>query len=360
MTLTIGIDARPLAGQLTGIGRYVLELCQALDAELPHARFFAYSPYPLSVALPSDRWTARLPERPPTLMGGYFWFKFMAPQLIARDRLDWFFGTRTLLPRLAPDVRTVSLAHDLNHLIVPCTMTPLNRVAHALYFRHDVQRATRLVANSGGTARRLERHTGRKANIVVSPGVAAQFMNAIPIDEIARVRSTLDLDGPYLLSVATFEPRKNIGALIDAFLTLKAAGQLRNHTLVLAGAGGWGQSGLARKLEQGIPGIRRVGFVHDADLPALYAGADAFVFPSIYEGYGMPVSEALACGTRVVTTDIPELREAAHGRAVLVAPDAASIAHGIEIALQQPRPVALPHHYNTECKRAFAALFTTE
>lgn len=359
MTFTIGIDARPLTGQLTGIGRYVLELCQALDTGLPHARFFAYSPYPLSVSLPSSRWTTRLPERAPTLMGGYFWFKLLSPRLIARDRLDWFFGTRTLLPRLAPGVRTVSLAHDLNHLVVPRTMTPLNRLAHALYFRRDVRRATHVAANSEGTAGRLERYTDRKVDVVVAPGVAPQFIDFIDANEIARVRSVFGLDGPYLLSVATFEPRKNIGALIDAFLALKAEGQLRDHTLVLAGAGGWGQSALARRLEQGIPGIRRLGFVDDADLPSLYAGAEAFVFPSIYEGYGMPVSEALACRTRVVATDIPELREAAHGRAVLVAPDTAAIARGIEHALLLPRPTPLPRDYNADSKRAFAALFTT-
>lgn len=358
MNIQIGLDARPLTGQLTGIGRYVLELCHALDQHLPHATFFAYTPYAPSVAMPSERWIVRRPESVPAQLGGYFWFKYLSPPLIARDRLDWFFGTRTLLPRLAAGVRTLSLVHDLNHVIVPWTMTPLNRLAHALYFRRDVRRATHVVADSEGTASRLASYTGRNADVVVAPGVRPEFEANIDTNEVMRVRTAFDLQGPYLLSVATFEPRKNIGALVDAFLALKAAGQLRDHTLVLAGAGGWGQSELGRRLEPGIPGIRRLGYVDDADLPALYAGADAFVFPSVYEGYGMPVSEALACGTRVVATDIPELREAAQGRAVLVAPDAAAIARGIEQVLRRPRPAPLLRGYNAEGLRKFAALFS--
>ncbi|MDI1254298.1 glycosyltransferase family 1 protein [Thermomonas sp.] len=357
--MRIGIDARPLAGQLSGIGRYVLELCHTLDAAFPDAEFFAYSPYSPSVALPSQRWIERQHEWQLTHLGGYFWLKYLAPSLIAHDRLDWFVGTRTLLPSLPENLRSISVAYDLNHVIVPRTMTPANRLAHTLFLRHDVRRATRVVAISAGTASRLARYTGRRADLVVHPGIAPHFGVQHP-NEIDRVRAKHGLNGPYLLSVATFEPRKNIGALIDAFLALKAAGRLRDHTLVLAGAGGWGQSGLARQLEQGIPGIRRLGFVDDADLPPLYAGADAFVFPSIYEGYGMPVAEALACGTRVVATNIPELREAAHGRAVLVDPDAASIASGIEQSLLQQRPDPLPRDYNAESKRAFAALFTAD
>lgn len=355
--ISIGLDARPLTGQLTGIGRYVFELCHALDRELPEAKFLAYTPYAPSVAMPSDRWQVRLPESVPARLGGYFWFKFLAPALIARDPLDWFFGTRTLLPRLGAGVRTVSLVHDLNHVIVPRTMTPLNRWAHRLYFRGDVRRATRVVANSAGTAERLLRHCGRRADLVLPPDVAAHFA-APPADRVAALRSRLGLAGPYLLSVATMEPRKNLAALIAAFQSLRDHGALAGFTLALAGGGGWGEGELAERLRRGIPGVRHLGFVDDADLPGLYAGAEAFVFPSLYEGYGIPVAEALACGTRVVTTDIPELREAAQGRAVLVAPDTAAIALGIEQVLRQPRPAPLSRGDNAAGLRAFAGLFS--
>lgn len=355
--MVIGIDARPLTGQLTGIGRYVFELCHAMDKALPDASFYAYTPYLPSVELPSTRWLVRRPVRVPAHLGGYFWFKFLSPPLIARDRLDWFFGTRTLLPRLVPGVRTISLVHDLNHLIAPRTMTPLNRLAHALFFRRDVLRATRVIANSHGTAGRLAGYCGRQADLVVPPGAAPHFV--VPAGgEAARVRSHFDLQGPYLLSVATLEPRKNIAMLVEAFLALRDAGELPGYTLALAGGGGWRQGELADRLRRGIPGVRHLGYVDDTDLPGLYAGADAFVFPSLYEGYGIPVVEALACGTRVVATDIPELREAAQGRSVLVAPDVASIARGIIEALARPRPTTAPMDGNGAQKQAFARLFT--
>ena len=95
---------------------------------------------------------------------------------------------------------------------------------------------------------------------------------------------------------------------------------------------------MAQRLRRGIPGVVALGYVDDADLPALYSGADAFVLPSLYEGFGIPVAEALACGTRVVASDIPELHESTRGQATFVAPDPASIARGIVEVLDRPRP----------------------
>lgn len=335
--VSIGVDARPLTGQLTGIGRYVLDLCQRIDAAMPHALFYAYSPYPLSVTLPSSRWTIRRPNHVPPLLGGYFWFKFLSSQLIRRDDLQWFFGTRTLLPPLPSAVRTLSLVHDFNHILAPATMTSLNRAAHACYFRPDIARATRLLVNSRGTAEKLEQYYGRRADLVVPPRVAASF-HRVTDSQVKAARRHFGLPQSYLLSVATMEPRKNLAALVDAYCTLRQAGRLADHSLVLAGGGGWRQGALARRLRNGVPGVRRLGYVDEALLPGLYAGASAFVFPSIYEGFGIPVAEALACGTPVVCTNIPELREAADGKAILVGTNPASIADGILRALDGPRP----------------------
>lgn len=339
--IRIGVDGRPLLGQRTGIGRYVADLCAELDAQCPEAEFIAYVPRARQVPLPSARWTLRAPAWQPPKAGGYFWFKWLSRALIASDDLDWFFATRTLLPQLGPAVKTVSLVHDLNHVVAPDSMTLLNRLAHARYFRGDVLRATRVATNSAGTARRLEAYCGRRASCIVPPWPPAQFHPAPP-DAVARVRESFGLSGPYLLSVATLEPRKNIGALVDAFLALQARGALPGFRLALVGGAGWGTSALARRIEAGLPGVLRLGYVPDEQLPALYSGAAAFVFPSHYEGFGMPVAEALACGTPVVCTDIPELRESSRGMATYVAPEPDAIAAGILSAVAGPRPAAVP------------------
>lgn len=335
--IRIGVDGRPLLGQPTGIGRYVADLCHELDRQCPEAHFFAYVPQLQDVALPSARWQLRAPARLPPRAGGYFWFKFLSRELIAADDLDWFFATRTLLPRLGPRVRSVSLVHDLNHVIAPASMTLLNRLAHACYFRRDVRRATKVVANSQGTARRLREYCSTPVSRVLPPRPADHFRPAASGD-VERMREVLGLRGPYLLSVATLEPRKNIGSLVDAFVDLRTQGALQDHALALVGASGWGTSSLARRIDAGIPGVVRLGYVPDALLPALYTGAEAFVFPSHYEGFGIPVAEALACGTPVVCTDLPELREASGNAATYVAPDPGSIAQGILAALAGGRP----------------------
>jgi glycosyltransferase involved in cell wall biosynthesis len=154
--------------------------------------------------------------------------------------------------------------------------------------------------------------------------------------------SRLGVKRPYLLSVATPEPRKNLVAVLRAFIDLKKEGKLREHQLVLAGPTGWKNRALSEGLgEARAHGLVLAGYVPDDLMPTLYGQADALVFPSLYEGFGMPVLEARACGARVVTTNIPELREAGDEYVVYVEPTLEGIKAGIlqAIASSQPPPV---------------------
>lgn len=339
--LRIGIDGEALRAPLSGVGHYVHRLCCELESLLPEAHFFAYARLPAErLALPSARWTLR--QEPVPLLRrvpSFAWLRTRGAQLCAKDRLDVFWAGRTLHARLPPPVRTVVTVHDLNHRLVPETMQRSTRWSHRLWFDADVGRADTVLANSQGTADRLLALLKRRADGVVRPGLAPQFQPLEPHEESAAraALQPLGIASPYLLSVATLEPRKNVATLFRAFVELKQAGELPNHQLVLVGAKGWQDPALERELRAAESlGVVMAGYVPDALMPALYACADALVCPSLYEGFGMPVLEARACGTRVVIADVPELREAGGILATVVPPTTSGVRDGILRALASP------------------------
>jgi glycosyltransferase involved in cell wall biosynthesis len=342
-SLRIGIDGDALRAPLTGVGQYIFNLCRELDELLPEASFFAYSRLPASaVQLPSPHWQLRSePVQAFRRLPSFVWLKTRCRAMCATDKVDVFWAGRTLHPRLPGDVRTVCSVHDLNYLVVPETMQFQSRWSSRLWFRGDVLSADCVLANSEGTAERVRTMLGAEVGGVVLPGVTLQFHppSSGREMEIPENLVRLGVKRPYLLSVATPEPRKNLDAVLSAYIDLKKAGKLKDHRLVLAGPAGWKNRELGRRLtEANAYGLVLAGYVPDESMPVLYREADALVFPSLYEGFGMPVLEARACGARVVTTDLPELREAGDQYAIYVQPTVEGIKEGILRAIDSPKP----------------------
>lgn len=338
--MRIGIDGRELNPEKRGIGRYVWELCRALDRRVPDAEFVVYSRYSIELPVDSERWSLRTDPSPAgRRLSPLLWLKLRGGALCRSDRLDAFWGTAVFLPRLRRGVRTVVSVYDLCHLLTPQTFDPLHLRGVRLFFEADVRRADAVLTVSRGTADRLRRHLGRVAEGVVVPGIGPEFRPPAP-EVVEGCRKRYGLQGPYLLSVAAWEPRKNLALLTESFLDLKRQGHLPDHRLVLVGKEARrGMDDLRTMLRHdGGRDVVSLGYVPDADLPALYSGADAFVLASSYEGFGMPVIEARACGTRVVATDIPELHEAGGDEATYVQPTRAGIRQGILSALARARP----------------------
>jgi glycosyltransferase involved in cell wall biosynthesis len=336
-SVRVGLDGRCFAGEdhKAGVYRYVSELCRALDELLPEARFFVYLQRPLGhdPGL-SDRWVWRVEPVPFwRRVKGPVWLKLRAHRFVAQDRPHVFWASGTLCPHLSSQTKSVVTVYDLNHKLVPETM-PLGRLwSHRLFFARDVLRADAVAAISLGTAARLKQLLGREASAVVRCAVSPHFRRADQ-GSVKKCLEKYGVERPYLLSVATREPRKNLGLLLETFLSMKGEGLLREHRLVLAGAQGWKDRRITSVLKRSRASeILAIGYVPDDDLPALYSGADAFVFPSIYEGFGLPVLEARACGTPIVATDIPEIREAGGEDAVYVQPTADGVRSGILAAL---------------------------
>ncbi len=319
--IRIGIDGRALQNKRAGVGRYVFELCRALDSELPEAEFFIYSQHPVEMPVQSPRWVSRVESLPWAIrLKTALWLKLRTGKLCRQDKLNAFWASTTFVPPLPRSVNVVSTVYDLNHLIVPETMSTAGYWMARLFFSRDVRRANQVLVISKGTADRLHKLLGRQSDGVVLPSIGEQFKPQSP-EDVSSVLRRFGLEKPYLLAIGTLEPRKNLELLIRVFEGLRhTATGFNDCNLVLAGGAGWKNAQLRQLLEQHQAAVKHLGFVDDADLPALYSGALAFVFPSIYEGFGIPVLEARACGARVVASDIPEIREAGGEEGVFYAP----------------------------------------
>ena len=334
--MRIGIDGRTWEGTRTGVGRYTFELARELDAALPEAEFIVYSQQPVTLPIvTSPRWTLRVERRGwARWLKGTLWLKLCVGSLIREDKLDVFWAGSTLLPRLPRGVRSLSTVYDLNHKIVPQSMATSVLWAHRLFFDRDVCAADMVLAISKGTASRVESRLGRRGVGVIYPAASSLFRPPTPsaIQETLRVHG---LSQPYLLAVGTLEPRKNLELLIQVFLTMRQVGQLPGYCLVRAGGAGSKDTRLRELIAGNADAVRALGYVADHDLPSLYAGAAAFVFPSVYEGYGMPALEARLCGAKVLAADVAEIREACGEDGVFVTPDANGLRDGILEVLAQ-------------------------
>lgn len=269
------------------------------------------------------------------------WLKTRGWMLCWKDRLDVFWGTNAFLPTLPKRVRKVITVHDLCFQITPETYSIGHLWMNRLFFLKDVARADFVIANSRATAGRFREILGYLPPVIY-PAVGDCFTPRTG-EEITQCLRTYGICQPYIFHAAAWEPRKNIERLIQAFLMLKDDGSFSHYTLVLAGSTAWKcrriQALTARNRHNGVVSL---GYVPDKHLPSLYSGADVFVFPSIYEGFGMPVLEARACGTRVVATDTPELREAGGKDAVYIQPTREGICDGILKALRKGKPASAP------------------
>lgn len=338
--MRIGIDGRELYHERRGIGRYVLELCRELDRCLPEAEFFVYNRVPVALPVASDRWTLRTDPSPlGQRLSPLLWLKLRGGLLCRKDELDVFWGTSPFLPRLPPGVRSVVSVFDLCQVFTPETFDPLHLLGVRLFFARDVRKADAVLAISQGTSHRLQEHLGRLANAIVYPAVREIFMPQ-PEEAIRSCRELYHLPDSYLLTVAAWEPRKNLERLVRAFIELRERGLLPDRKLVLVGKRDRRSKRLTDLLEQDAgQRVVSLGYVPDEYLPFLYAGAEVFVLPSLYEGFGLPVLEARACGARVVASDTPELREAGGSDAIYVQPTTEGIQEGILTALaRKPHP----------------------
>jgi glycosyltransferase involved in cell wall biosynthesis len=312
--MRICIDVSPAVHHRAGLGRYAQELTAALldvDREYEYVGFY-HRPAEAQVDPPLDRLphlTTNLPTKPWRMSALLAHFT-RVPQDRLFPGVDLFHATDHLLPRLSK-VKSVFTLHDLVFRFYPEAHKPLNRWFLTLMMPRFLQAADAVIAVSECTKRDVMRLYGLdEAKIrVIYEGVNPRLGTAPP-EAIAAARHRYNLTDSFILCVGTIEPRKTLTLLLEAFQALK--NQRTESKLVIVGKKGWLYEGFFRRLrELGLEDeVIFPGFVPDEDLPAVYSAADLFVFPSLYEGFGLPVLEAMACGAPVIcsnTSSLPEI-----------------------------------------------------
>jgi glycosyltransferase involved in cell wall biosynthesis len=287
----------------------------------------------------------------------------MLPRRLAQGDADLLWSPITTLPLRSPVPGVVTI-HDLTAILMPETHRTKVRWSVLPFIRPTLERARAVVAISQATAADLRFHfpqTAEKLHVVYN-GIDADF---VPGDErtIAETRAELDSPGGYLLYAGTLEPRKGIDILLEAWATARRDAP-ETPPLILAGPYGWHSRGLLREIEQlAGKGVRYLGRVERPRLVRLMQAARCFVYPSQYEGFGLPPAEALACGVPVIACDSSSLPEVVGEAGLLVEPgDTAGLAAAIRHLLAEPgleaelRARALPQAARFSWPRAAAEM----
>jgi glycosyltransferase involved in cell wall biosynthesis len=347
--LRIGIDYTAAARQGGGIGRYTRELIGAVLALQPDHDFVLLAgtaglgdawqrqaqvlralaaPDRLILrTLPlTDDWMARLWHR----------LRLPLPANLMTGKLDLFYAPDFLLPPLIGDLRTFVTIHDLSFLRHPETFPPQLRAYLESAVPRSAERADAILTDSEATRRDVIDLLGvipeRVTTILL--GVSEAFTPDVAPGERAHLQDAYAIGArPYVLAVGTVQPRKNYARLIDAIDRVREAVDVE---LIIVGQPGWLADGVL-EAAAARDHVRLLGFVDDADLPALYRQASVLAFPSLYEGFGLPPLEAMACGTPAVASTASSVPEAVGDAGLMVDPlDVAGWADALIAVLTDP------------------------
>jgi glycosyltransferase involved in cell wall biosynthesis len=344
IVMRIAIDGRTIVELSSGVGMYAERIVRGLLQIDHHNEYFLFLTEPAP--------TLQFPNLTHILIDGYhqmflkqWWENISVPHFLAARKIDLYFSpsyTLPILPRFANfgrllplpaqwkipfnidrRVKYVTAIHDLVGFALPETFTLKMRLWQRLFVSNAVHVADRILASSESTQRDLFRffEFDRKKVSVVYLSLDDRFAPVTHRRLLAKVRTKYSLPERFILSVGTIEPRKNIAGVARAYSLLPQ--HLRDKCkLIIAGGKGWHTDAIFEEIKQlGIQDdVTFLGFVDHEDLPSLYSLAAVLVYPSLYEGFGFPPLEAMACGTPVITSTRSSLPEVVGHAAILTEP----------------------------------------
>lgn len=314
--MRIGFDAKRVFNNFTGLGNYSRFVIDALSDHFPDNEYILYTPR-IRQHPEVEKYRTFDIKQPPKGKSGAWWRTFTIADDIRRDRLDVYHGLSNELPlRKTPGIKTVVTVHDLIFLRFPEYYGMIDVSIYKWKLKKACQSADAIVAVSQQTASDLKDFLGVDESKlhVVYQGCHPSFFHDVSVDD---VRKKFNLPNEFILYLGTIEKRKNAGLIIKALSLMK-----QKVPVVLVGR----PTRYMAELEELIDKYHvrdHVKFIHDAsfaDLPALYHAASVFVYPSVFEGFGIPIVEAIACGVPVITSNGSCFSEAGGPHCIYVNP----------------------------------------
>ncbi|REA02038.1 glycosyltransferase family 1 protein [Haloferax sp. Atlit-6N] len=322
--MTLGLDARSLVGNPSGVGNYLRGVL-ASDAFTYETR--GYTATAGEIAFDGPRFTRTvaqpfvLAERALGPAQPIWWLNLTLRRALRHDNVDCYFGPNFLKPARC-SLPSVIVVHDLVHRVHPEVHTPLYRWYLRAFLPNSIRTADHILVVSESTKQDLHRlYDVADDRVTVAPPAADDRFTprSLSENERQRLREAYDLPEEFLLYVGNIEPRKNLSTVVDALRKLPETDRL---PLVIVGQHHVPAPELERRLNADWADslIHRAGYVPDSDLPKLYNMATAFVYPSVYEGFGIPPLEAMQSGTPVITSNRSSLPEVVGDAGVTVDP----------------------------------------
>ena len=315
--MKIGVDARPLSYQLTGIGIYLKHLLDEIQ-ELDHQNDYCLiSNGPIGYDLKNPRWSKIAGGLDRKLLSS-LWMQVNVPVIAAKMNFDLFWGSRHHLPLLlSSGIKTVVTVHDVVNRLHPGTMALPNLLVERLLMKLSLKRSDAIIADSRSTAADIEGQLGISSNKIDTIHLGTPVF---PKEPECGTEQSNDLPSKYFLFVGTLDPRKNFKRIFKAFELLRPL----NHGLhlVIIGGEGWKNRDFLEMVDKHPlkAQIYMPGYLPRNQLVSYYKNAICLMFPSLYEGFGLPILEAMSCGTPVITSNVSSMKEVAGSAALLVNP----------------------------------------
>jgi glycosyltransferase involved in cell wall biosynthesis len=320
----IAVDAFPLATNAgSGIANYLRNILSSLLILDCKNKYFLYCKDPIDMAR-AENVVPRFDSRPGNIsrsFGNSLWLFSKGIRMMKKDNIDLLWGTRHMLPPyVSRRIRKILTVHDLVWHYYPETMDRYNLLIMGLLAERAIKAADHIIAVSEASARAISEITGiQREKISVIHHGTDRYIPLNKNDSAEFIADKYKTRKQYLLTVGTVEPRKNLKMLLRVFAPLKGG----DYQLLIAGSSGWKTSPIYREYERlrlREEDVRFLGYIPDEDMNRLYSGAALFVFPSIYEGFGLPPLEAMASGTPVIVSNSSSLPEVVGDAGILLDP----------------------------------------